>query len=515
MTQPLRALIVEDSENDAELLIHELTRGGYDLTYERVETPEAMTAALEHSTWDIIISDYSMPRFSAPRALDLMQALHCDLPFIIVSGTIGEETAVSALKAGAHDFLVKGRLARLIPAIERELRDAAARRDHQQLHERLRQNQKVELLGQLAGSVAHDFNNVLTVILGFCELLIEDLHADTPERGDVLEIQKAGQRGAGLTRQLLSFSRQQVLQPKVHDLNALVSDVSPMLRQLIFENIDLTVSLMPDVGLLRVDAVQLEQILINLVVNARDAMPRGGKVAISTGIGELDASTRQTHALADGHYLRLTVTDTGTGMDEATKRRLFEPFFTTKGPGKGTGIGMATVDGIVKQNGGHIEVDSEVGCGTTFTIYLPRLMNGTLIHSDSLLTSDAPRGTETVLVAEDDPAVRLLARLSLLRCGYQVLEAGNPEEAVRVALDFVEPIHLLLSDVIMPQSEGAPLIERLRNSRPDLRLLYMSGYTDEAIVHHGVLDEGIPFLQKPFTPHALAQKVREVLDAVG
>src|SRR5258706_3317769 len=499
MPKPLRGLTVEDSLNDAELLIHELTSGGYDLTCERVETGDALRAALAREPWDIVLSDYSLPTFSGPDALRITQATQCDLPFIIVSGTIGEETAVSALKAGANDFLVKGRLARLVPAIERELRDAEARRERKQLEEQLNHAQKMEAVGQLAGSVAHDFNNVLTAILGFCELALGGIRDDAPERQDLIEIQKAGERAASLTRQLLAFSRRQVLQPKVHDLNGLVAGVEPMLRRLLVEHIDLTVSLTPDIGLIKIDATHLEQILVNLVVNARDAMPRGGELTIDT-----------SSPAPDG-WLALSVTDTGSGMNEATRARIFQPFFTTKGVG-GTGLGLATVQRIVAQWGGTIDVITVPGHGTTFTICFPRAQEHVLTHSESTAAVHGSRGSETVLVAEDDPAVRLLARLALQRSGYQVLEAGNSQEATVIAQEYTNRIDLLLSDVIMPESAGAPLVERLRASRPDLRVLYMSGYTDEAIIHPGVLDEGIPFLQKPFTPHALAQKVREVLD---
>ena len=511
MGNPLRVLIVEDSANDAELLVYELMRVGYDVTHLRVETAGEMERALDESEWDVILSDYSLPAFSGPAALGVLQAKGIDLPFIIVSGTIGEETAVSSLRAGAHDFLLKGHMARLGPAIDRELREAAARRENTRLEGRLRQAQKVELLGQLAGSVAHDFNNVLTAILGFCELLLGDVAADAPERADLLEIQKAGERAAGLTRQLLAFSRQQVLQPRTHDLCELVSSVEPMLRRLIFENIDLTVSLDSGPSLLRIDATQLEQILVNLVVNARDAMPRGGKLTLTTGATVVDRAA-DGPPLPPGEYLVLSVSDTGTGMSEVTMQRIFEPFFTTKGAGKGTGLGLATVSGIVKQNGGEMVVASEEGRGSTFTIYLPRDVDGAPLQPSAALEG-ARKGSETVLVVEDDPAVRLLAGVALRRSGYEVLEAGNPLEAVRIASDYLLPIQLLLSDVIMPESEGAPLVERLRQARPELRLLYMSGYTDDAIVHHGVLEEGIPFLQKPFTPQGLSQKVREVLDA--
>jgi len=482
--------------------MHELRAAGFDLTCERVETAQAMKEALERGGWDIVLSDYSLPTFSGPDALHLKQTMGSDIPFIIVSGTIGEETAVSALKAGAHDFLVKGRLARLVPAIDRELRDAAERRERKQLEEQLNHAQKMEAIGQLAGSVAHDFNNVLTAILGFCELALGGMAPEAPERDDLMEIRNAGERAAGLTRQLLAFSRQQVLQPKVHDLNSLVNGVLPMLRRLLIENIDVVLSLEANAPKIRIDATQLEQILINLVVNARDAMPRGGRLTIGTR-GDAVGTTA------------LVVADTGEGMDEATRARIFEPFFTTKGAGKGTGLGLATVQRIVKQCDGSIDVTSEPRNGTTFRVNFPGVAHPAASHQELHAATGASGGSETVLLAEDDPSVRLLARLSLRRCGYTVLEAGSATEAVAIANDYAKPIDLLLSDVIMPDSTGnALLIDRLRIRRPDLRVLYMSGYTDDAIVHHGVLDEGTAFLQKPFTPQALTQKVREVLEGV-
>jgi len=501
--KPLRALLVEDSPADAELLMHELRASGFDLTCERVETAEAMREALGRGGWDIVLSDYSLPTFSGPDALRIKQTMGSDIPFIIVSGTIGEETAVTALKAGAQDFLLKGRLARLVPAIDRELRDAAERREKKQLEEQLNHAQKMEAIGQLAGSVAHDFNNVLTAILGFCELALGGMAPDAPERGDLVEIRNAGERAAGLTRQLLAFSRQQVLQPKVHDLNGLVNGVLPMLRRLLVENIEVVLSLQPNAAKIKIDATQLEQILINLVVNARDAMPRGGRLTIGTRTDEAAGS------------VALIVADTGEGMDEATRARIFEPFFTTKSAGKGTGLGLATVQRIVKQCDGSIDVKSEPRNGTVFRVNLPVVAHSVAAHRESQALASTWQGSETVLLAEDDPSVRLLARLSLVRCGYTVLEAGNAAEAVAIADDYAKPIDLLLSDVIMPDSTGSSsLIDRLRLRRPNLRVLYMSGYTDDAIVHHGVLDEGTAFLQKPFTPHALTQKVRDVLEQV-
>jgi PAS domain S-box-containing protein len=382
------------------------------------------------------------------------------------------------------------------------------------LEDQLRQWQKLEAVGQLAGGVAHDFNNVLTAILGFTELMLEGMGFDDMRRQDLLEIKKAAQRAAGLTQQLLAFSRKQILQPKVLDVNQIVRSMETMLRRLMLEHINFAVSLAPDLGLVKMDPTQLEQILVNVVVNAGDAMPRGGKLTIETRNVTLDGQHRQGHQVIPGEYILLAVTDSGVGMNEETRRRIFEPFFTTKKVGHGTGLGLPTVYGIVKQSGGYIYVYSEPGHGTTFKIYLPQVTAGVAgpIERPSAAT-DLPRGSENVLLVEDDEGVRLLVKITLERLGYHVVEAGNPKEAVQVAAELATPIHLLLSDVIMPESDGPPLFERLQPSHPGLRVLYMSGYADEAIVRHGVLAEGTPFLQKPFTSLALARKIRSVLEA--
>ena len=384
------------------------------------------------------------------------------------------------------------------------------------LEEQFQQAQKMEAVGRLAGGVAHDFNNLLTAILGFSELVISEMSADDPQRGDVLEIKKAGESAAGLTRQLLAFSRKQILQPEVLDINVIIGGMESMLKRLILAHVNLMVSSRSKVGLIKMDPTQLEQILVNLAVNAADAMPHGGHLTIETANVTLDETYRQSHLpVTPGDYVMLAVSDTGVGMDEATSRRIFEPFFTTKAVGKGTGLGMATVYGIVKQSGGDIWVYSEPGRGSTFKIYLPQVTGdvpGPIDRSHE--SGGIPRGSETILLVEDDDAVRLLARVTLERAGYRVLHAGNPKEAIRVAREYARPIHLLLSDVIMPESEGPPLFERLVKIQPGLRVLYMSGYADEAIVRHGVLVEGTPFLQKPFMPLALARKVRDVLETL-
>jgi len=637
----LRVLFVEDRIDDVHLILREFEHV-YEVAFERVETADAMQAALERQPWDLIVSDYSMPTFSAPAAVAVRKALGVDVPCIIVSGTVGEETAVESLQAGADDFIVKGRFARLLPAVERALRQAEERRarwlaeearrqgeaqyrrivettqeglcvinaddritfmnrrmaamlgidgeawqgasidefvvdddggsierahleglftatgrleevrfkrrdgsyflgslsntptadvgrddtevlvmvsditERKQLEEQFRQAQKMEAIGQLAGGVAHDFNNLLTVILGFTAFLDDAFEKGDPRRKDLLEIQKAGERAASLTRQLLAFSRKQILQPSLLDLNVVVTNTSGMLRRLLGEDIEFVTVLESHLAPIVADAGQLEQVLMNLAVNARDAMANGGKLTIETANVELDAEYLRTHPMmAPGPYVMLAVSDTGTGMDEATKRRIFEPFFTTKEPGKGTGLGLATIYGIVKQSGGDVLAYSEVGLGTTIKVYLPPAEPGIdrLEPEHAAESADATLGSETVLLVEDEESVRLLAGTTLERTGYHVLTAANPKDALALVERHAGSVDLLLTDVVMPGASGPDLFNSLSMRRPDMKVLYMSGYTDQGIVPLGVLDPGVPFLQKPFTPTALVRKVRRVLDA--
>jgi PAS domain S-box-containing protein len=796
----LRLLIVEDSQDDALLIVRDLKRGGFEPDFTRVDSAAAFRAAVDRGMWDIIVSDFNMPQFTGTDALKLLRATDQDTPFIFVSGTIGEDVAVEAMRAGAQDYVVKGNLKRLVPAIERELADAAVRRERRASEERyrllfarhphplwlfdretlrfldvneaavsnygysreeflgmtieairpgddvpalrdrlqagqpglhaptlwrhrkkdgtlidvqitshdldihgrptrlvsaidvtarkraedalkarerqqaavallgqraieatdltslmtaaaslvsetldvpyakvlertpngpslllragvgwhggyvghtrvemgpdseagytlahnepiivrdlrtetrfhgaailhdhgivsgmtvvipgqhrpfgvlgahvdrprefthddlhflqavahilgtavdrdraevtLRQSQRLESVGRLAGGVAHDFNNVLTAIFGYADLLAEELPADSPGREDLREIRTAAERAAGLTRQLLAFSRQQVLQPVVLNMNDVVENLEKMLTRLIGADVVLQAHLSPDLGNIRADAGQLEQVIVNLTVNARDAMPMGGKLTIETANAELGGDYVDAHRpVVPGRYVMLAVSDTGTGMDEATKARLFEPFFTTKEPGKGTGLGLATVYGIVKQSGGYIWIYSEPSHGATFKVYLPRVDAPAVELKQTSATSGSPTGTETVLIAEDDELLRPLARALLAKLGYRVLEARDEAAALALARAHVGEIHLLVSDIIMPGRSGVELARELAAVRPRMRVLYISGYTDEAIVRHGLLAPGVNFLQKPFTPDVLARKVRDVLDA--
>jgi signal transduction histidine kinase len=510
MKKPLRVLLVEDSDDDAELVLRTLRRG-FDVEVERVETAEAMNEALDRP-WDVVVSDYSMPRFSGPAAYGVLRAKGLDLPFIIASGTIGEDVAIATMKLGVNDYLLKGNLARLVPAIERELREAEGRRTRRALEEQLRQSQKMEAIGRLAGGVAHDFNNLLSIIISYSSLVLAELPEDMPMRADVGEIHTAALRAADLTRQLLAFGRKQVLKPATVDLGAVLSRMQDMLRRLVGEDVSLTVTNVADLGTTLLDPGQVEQVVLNLVVNARDAMPTGGKLTIESANVTLDDSYASQHeGVTPGAHVMLAVSDTGSGMDAATQARIFEPFFTTKEPGKGTGLGLSTVFGIVKQSGGHIWVYSEVGNGTTFKLYFPRT-NARAAASSGPLAPAPANGVERILLVEDNDALRVLACKVLRRHGYVVHDFPNGD----AALDFLGAgsveVDLLLTDVVMPGMNGRELADRLRSTRPLLKVLYMSGYTDDAIVRHGVLDRGVAFLQKPITPALLTQKVREVLD---
>jgi PAS domain S-box-containing protein len=391
-----------------------------------------------------------------------------------------------------------------------ERRVARATQSH--LEEQLRQSQKMEAIGRLAGGVAHDFNNLLTIITGRTSMLLDQATSDR-ERRDLEIVFEAGQRAAALTRQLLAFSRKQVLRPRPVDVNGVVTGLEPMLRRVIGEDIELGIVVgAPECGAVA-DAGQLEQVLMNLVVNARDAMPRGGKITIETAPVDLDEDYAREHVgVQAGPYVMLAVTDTGVGMDAATRERIFEPFFTTKPEGHGTGLGLATVFGIVAQSGGSIWVYSELGHGTTFKIYLPRVEVAAAASPSPPRASARPRGTETVLLVEDDDGVRFVGEDVLKRLGYTVLSARNGEEALRTSAAHAGPIAILVSDIVMPGMTGPELRERLAAQRPDMKVLFLSGYAAGTAVHHGVIDPAVAFLEKPFGPEALARKIRAVID---
>jgi len=635
VSAPFRILFVEDSRDDVDLILFELRRGDLTPDYWVVDTAEGMRTALREERWDIVIADHSMPHFDAPAALQVLKESGQDLPFIVVSGHIGEEMAVACMRAGAHDYLTKDHLARLVPAVERELREAGERRqrreavealrasearyrllvenmadvvsvmddqgrylfispsaervlgrpaeealgrsvldfvhpddvplvqhaihevlsrgetpflggvrlrhqdgswrileasgtrlvagdgtvsiisvarditDRVQLEGQLHQAQKMEAVGRLAGGVAHDFNNLLTVILGYSNLLMDQLADNRLLYQEVDEIKRAADRAATLTQKLLAFSRRQVLSLQPVDLDTVVEGMADMLRRLIGEDVELVMKLAPDLGLTRVDPGQVEQIVMNLAVNARDAMPRGGRLVVQTADVELDEAYGRRHAVQPGPYVMLSVTDTGQGMDAATQARLFEPFFTTKEPGKGTGLGLSTVYGIVRQAGGNIFVYSEPGHGSCFKVYLPRVQEQG--EPRPRPRSDT-QGSETVLLVEDEPLVRNLVSEVMRKSGYEVLEFGNGREALARARHHPGAIHLLVTDVVMPGMSGIELSRHLATTHPGMRILFLSGYTDDLVVRQGALQPGRAFLQKPFTPDVLLRAVRDLLD---
>ena len=507
-------MLVEDSEDDALLLLYELRRGGYTVEHARVDTAEAMNSALDSREWDLVISDYSMPHFSGTAALNLLRARDTEVPFIFLSGTLGEDIAVAALRSGAQDYLMKGNLARLVPAIQRELRESQERRGRKSLEQQLQQSQKMEAIGQLAGGIAHDFNNLLGVIIGYSELILSQVAQDSETHKHAGEIMRAGERAASLTRQLLAFSRKQVLEPKLLNLNTVVVEVERMLQRMIGEDIRIEISLDPTLSYVKADPAHIEQVIVNLAVNARDAMPKGGTLTIETSNVELDEAYARLHPpTIPGRFAMLAVSDNGSGMDSKTQARIFEPFFTTKAVGKGTGLGLSIVYGVVKQSGGSIAVHSELGQGTMFKIYLPEANEAPAINESRPADAAEYRGSETILLVEDAAPLGELSRTILQSHGYKVLSAEDGFEALRIAGQHRGPIQLLLTDVVMPGMSGSELADRLARLRPEMKVLYMSGYTDDTITRYGVLAPNLAMLQKPFTQKALIHRVRTVLDA--
>jgi hypothetical protein len=641
----IRILHLEDDANDRDLTCAALDAGGIDADIVTVADGPAYKEALRAGEFDLVLSDYSVPGLDGVAALTLAQQRFPGIPFILISGTLDEDALISLARGGITDYVVKHRLARLVPAVmralqeatERSLRadverslesermflkallesletgivacdatgaltlfnratremhglpeeplpperwanhyglfqadgrtpmakeeiplyralhgenlrnvemvvvpkgaeprrilasarpivDAGGRRlgavaamhdvtEQRSLEAQFRQAQKMEAVGRLAGGVAHDFNNLLSVILGYTEITLAAGDVAQRVRDNLEEVHEAGQRAAELTRQLLAFSRKQIIEPRVLDLGALVRDMEKMLRRVIGEDIQLTTSLAARIGNVRADPGQIEQILMNLVVNARDAMPGGGTLTLETAEHDIDAAfVRDNPGARAGSYVLLEVRDTGTGIPHEIQGKIFEPFFTTKGEGKGTGLGLATVYGIVKQNGGYIRIESEPGQGTSVRIFLP-LVPEEADELDRPATAPPAGGTETILLVEDEPSLRHLASAALRGYGYNVLEAGDSFEALRLCDAHQGPIHLLLADFILPGMRADELASRAVKVHPESRVLYMSGYTDDALVRDGILQPGVALLQKPFETSVLARRVREILDA--
>ena len=514
MKNPLHILHLEDSPEDAALVQSVLKQGGITCSITQVQTRAEFLAALKRGNVDLILSDFSLPGFDGLAALEATRAHWPSLPFIIVSGTAGEEEAIKSLKHCATDYVEKDHLYRLVPEVQRAMQEVEDRAERRKLEEQFIQSQKMEVVGQLAGGVAHDFNNILAVIIGYADLMLQQLGPDQPLHKYACEIQHAVERATKLTRQLLIFSRKQTVQPVVLDPNEVLKNLDKMLRKLIDESVEMHFVLDNPIGRIKADSGYVGQVLMNLVINARDAMPGGGKLTIETHNVSLAEAYAYAHPnLIPGDYVMLAVSDTGSGMTDEVKKHLFEQFYTTKPKGKGTGLGLTTCQTIINQCGGHIGVYSEVGKGTTFKVYFPRVEQLPQVATASAATGPLPRGTETLLVVEDEPALRLLAQSVLAGQGYEVLLATNGQDGLRVAREHKgSPIRLAVTDVIMPQMDGKMMADWLKATYPELKILFTSGYTDDALAHHGVLDPGGAFLSKPYTPATLTRKVRELLD---
>jgi signal transduction histidine kinase len=511
-------LIVDDQEANVSVL-EEMLRGAGYLSVTSTRNPHEVCELHRQHRYSLILLDLEMPGLDGFQVMEGLKEFDvgCYLPVLVVTAQPNHK--MRAIKAGAKDFISKPFdlaevLIRVHNMLEARLQHLEAEVRTFQAEGRFIESQKVDGMGKLAAGVAHDFNNIIAIVMGYSELMMEEIGAGT-RLGSYLEaIRLAGQRAAGLTRQLLIFSRKQTVQPVVLDVNEVVNDMDGMLQPLMHENIEVTIVPGKQVGRIRADCGYIGQVLINLSINARDAMPRGGKLTIATSNATIDESYARTHeGVNPGEYVMLSVSDTGTGMTNEVKAHLFEALFTTKPQGEGTGLGLATCWTIVQQSGGHIGVYSEVGIGTTFKIYFPRVDQPLNAAARAAQAAPAPRGTETLLVVEDDPAVRDLARGILESQGYEVLTASNGAHALETAREHKGlPISLVLSDVIMPVMGGNVMAEWLRARNPDLKILFSSGYTDDAISHHGVLQPGIEFIPKPYSRSALACKVRELLD---
>ena len=502
--KPLSVLIVEDSEEDADLLLLELQRGGYHPVHKRVDTPQAMSEALEEQAWDIVLSDFSMPLFSMPKALEMVQNLGIDVPFLIVSATIGEEAAVEAMRAGARDYILKDKLGRLVPAVRRELKEVEIRRERKDLEEQLRQAQKLESLGLLAGGVAHDFNNLLTGILGNASLVLELLSPPEPERGMLEDVVRASERAAELTRQLLAYAGKGkfVVQP-VH-MSEMVREIGQLVRSSIPRQVELRMDLPAELPMIEADPSQMQQLIMNLVINAAEA--------IGENTGAVDVATGVRRQAGHGVQVFLRVHDTGCGMDEKTKAQIFDPFFTTKFTGRG--LGLAAVQGIVRSHNGKIHVSSNPGQGSTFEVCLPVMeRQAELWHPPTPLQApSALSGEGIVLVVDDEELVRRTAKAALQRYGYMVLEAENGRDGLDLFRRMRDSVALVLLDLTMPVMSGEETYRHIKTLDPWVPVIVSSGYDEmEAARRFGTADGVLEFIKKPYVAQKLAERVKSAL----
>ena len=515
---PLSVLIVEDSEEDADLIVLELKRGGYDPVYRRVDNGADLARALEERQWDLVLSDYSMPDFSVSEALRLVQQKNPDLPFVIVSATIGEEAAVEAMRAGAQDYILKHRLGRLVPAIRRELRESETRRERRNLEDQLRHAQKLESLGLLAGGVAHDFNNLLTGILGNASLALELAEEDQAMRSMLQDIIRASERAADLTRQLLAYAGKGKFMVEPVNASSLVHDISELIRSSVPRTVELALNLHPDLPAIEGDASQVQQLVMNLILNAVEATgERPGVVRVSTGIREVRPGERLPHFRPDppppATYVTIEVMDDGCGMTEAIKAQIFDPFFTTKFTGRG--LGLAAALGIARGHRGAIAVESVEGSGSTFTVLLPaagaaRAPNA--LESPAGLHAVPQTSAGVVLIVDDEDVVRRAARAALEHFGYTVFEAADGRDGADLFSRLHDRVSAVLLDLTMPRMDGHDVWRYIRRIRPDMRVIVSSGFEEAEAMKQFVQEPDLFFIKKPYTAAALVHKIRLALD---
>jgi len=514
MARPLAVLLVDDNVDDAIAIDAALRDAGFELRSKRVDSPSALREALNSDTWDVVLSEYAPSGFAGLEAHSVLHRSPSNLPFIIVTRELSVEAAAHSIERGVESLVLKGRLDRLSSAIERAIASGVEREENEILLRELRHAKKMEAVGRLAGGVAHDFNNLLTVIQGYGNILKRRLVPRGECVEEIGELLGATERAAGLTRQLLAFSRSQDLKPQVLDIGDHVRGVQKMLDRVIGEDVELALEVAPDAGSVRADPGQLEQVLMNLMVNARDALPDGGRIVIRANVVRLGpGDIPESPGLRPGPYVRLAVEDNGIGMDPETARHIFEPFFTTKEEGKGTGLGLAMVFGIVRQSKGAIRVRSRAGQGTKFEVYLPSVAPEPGAAPGEPEPIEETRGTGTVLLVEDEDAVRNLLRGELQRVGYDVIPASNGDEAWQLVEGRGEPVDLVVTDVVMPGMRGPDLVAKLREKWPELRVLFVSGWQDPDRTRLPDLDDDTRFLQKPFDPEQLVTVVHEMIDA--